>query len=118
MADSHSHEGAHEQVGHVVPWQILAATWGILMVLTFVTVAATWKDFGSLNLFIAMAIATVKASLVVLYFMHLRYDKPFNSVIFVVSLSLVMLFILLALLDTSQYQPGLIPGYAPAMAPG
>jgi cytochrome c oxidase subunit IV len=103
--------------GHVVPWRLLAGVWATLVVLTVVTVGITWVDLGRLNLVAAMAIATVKASLVLLYFMHLRWDRPFNAVIFVATLCFAALFITLALLDTTTYQPDLIPGYAPAIKP-
>ena len=102
-------------VGHVVPLKLLVGVLFVLLVLTVLTVAVTKVDLGNLNLVIAMAIAAVKGSLVLLYFMHLRWDRPFNAVVFVSSLVLVALFIILALLDTSQYQPDLIPGYAPGM---
>lgn len=100
---------------HVVPMKVLVAVWLALMALTVITVAATWVDLGSLNLWLAMAIATLKASLVVLYFMHMRYDHPFNAIVFIGTLLFVMLFVGLALIDTREYQPELIPGYAPGM---
>jgi cytochrome c oxidase subunit 4 len=86
-----------------------------LIVLTYVTVAATKVDLGDFNLWLALAIATVKASLVALYFMHLRYDKPIHAVIFVSTLCFVALFVVFALMDTGYYEPQLIPGYAPGM---
>jgi cytochrome c oxidase subunit 4 len=98
-----------------MPANVLLAVWGALVVLTVVTVAATWIDLGRLNLLLAMAIATVKASLVLLYFMHMRYDRPFNAVVFVAALLFVALFVGITLIDTSAYQPELIPGYAPGM---
>ena len=107
----------HEQVGHVVPLRLLVTVLVALLVLTVVTVAVTKVDLGKFNLVIAMVIAALKGSLVLLYFMHLRWDRPFNAVVFVSSLAFVALFIILALLDTSEYQPALIPGYAPAINP-
>jgi len=106
-----------EQVGHVVPLRLLWTVLAALLALTVLTVAVTKVDLGKLNLVIAMVIAAVKGSLVLLYFMHLRWDRPFNAVVFVSSLAFVALFIILALLDTSEYQPNLIPGYAPAINP-
>ena len=50
-------------------------------------------------------IATVKASLVALYFMHLRYDHPFNGLVLVAGLGFLALFIGIVLLDSTQYQP-------------
>jgi len=100
---------------HVAPLSTLLAVFASLVLLTFLTVGATWFDFGPANLFVAMGIATVKASLVVLYFMHLRWDMPFNAIVFIATLCFVMLFVGFVLLDTTQYQPDLIPGFAPAM---
>jgi cytochrome c oxidase subunit 4 len=103
------------KVGHVVPWWLLVAVWGGLIILTWLTVAATYVDLGKLNLVLALAIATVKAYLVALYFMHLRWDRPFNGLVFLFAILFVMLFVGFALLDTLTNQPELIPGYAPAM---
>lgn len=106
---------AHPQVGHVVPLPVLFAVLGTLLVMTFVTVAVSWLDFGRFNLWIALAIAVFKASLVLLFFMHLKYDKPFNAIVIIVSMALVMLFIAIALTDATQYEPDRIPGYAPSI---
>ena len=107
---------------HVVPTKVLVAVWLTLIVLTWLTVSATKIDLGGLNIFIALGIAVVKSAFVALYFMHLRYDKPFHGVVFVVALLFVALFISFALLDTKQYHPDTIPGYAPGIvqesAPG
>jgi cytochrome c oxidase subunit 4 len=100
---------------HIAPFRVLAAVWVTLLVLTWVTVAATGVDLGRFNLWLAMAIATVKAALVLLYFMHMRYDRPINAIVFVTALLFVMLFVGFALMDTLAYQPELIPGYAPAV---
>ena len=106
---------AHPQVGHVVPLPVLFAVLGTLLVLTFVTVAVSWFDFGRFNLWIALAIAVFKASLVLLFFMHLKYDKPINAIVIIVSFALVALFIAITLTDTAQYEPQRIPGYAPSI---
>ena len=102
-------------LAHVLPLRLLAAVFAGLVVLTWVTVAATWVDLGAGNLWLAMAIATVKASLVALIFMHLRWDRPINAIIFLGALLFVMLFVGMLLADTSSYLPEMIPGYAPAM---
>ena len=105
----------HATVSHVVPMKVLVAVWAALMVLTVVTVAVVKVDLGSLNLWIAMGIATLKGSIVVLYFMHMRYDRPFNAIVFVTALLFVMLFVSIALIDTKAYEPEMVPGYAPGM---
>jgi cytochrome c oxidase subunit 4 len=105
----------HREVGHIVPLRTLVGVLGVLLVLTFVTVAVTWADLGALALISALTIATIKASLVLLYFMHLRWDRPFNAIIIISALALVMLFVVFTLLDAAQYQPEMIPGYAPQL---
>jgi len=106
---------AHRQVGHVVPLPVLFGVLGTLLVMTYATVAITYYDFGRLNLWIALGIAVFKASLVLLFFMHLKYDKPFNAMVIIVSMALVMLLIAITLTDTKQYEPNRIPGYAPSI---
>ncbi len=100
---------------HIVPPRILLGVWAALLVLTVLTVAVTRVDLGALNVWVALGIATVKAILVALFFMHLRYDKPFNSVVLVSSIFFLALFLGLALLDTLHYRADLIPSYAPAI---
>jgi cytochrome c oxidase subunit 4 len=104
-------------LAHVVPLSVLIAVWIGLVILSVVTVAATKVDLGAWNLWVALAIAFFKASLVGLYFMHLRYDQPFHAIALVGSLLFVVLFVGLALLDTVHYHHELIPGYAPGMRP-
>ena len=54
-----------------------------LMAGTALTVWAGFRDFpGPLNVIIALTIASIKATLVVLYFMHLRYSKRLVWIIF------------------------------------
>jgi cytochrome c oxidase subunit IV len=107
---------AHQTTGvHVVPLKVLVAVWAGLVFLTWLTFAASRINLGSLNLWVAMGIATAKGSLVLLYFMHLRWDKRFYALVFVGTLLFVMLFVGGVLIDTTHYQSQMIPGYAPGM---
>jgi cytochrome c oxidase subunit 4 len=110
-------QSGHTSTVHVVPLPVLLAVWGALLVLTFATVAATWVDLGPFNLWVALGVATAKAGLVALYFMHLRYERPLNGFLLIAALAFVMLLAGLALMDTREYSPELIPGYAPAVHP-
>lgn len=68
-----------------------------LLFLTFITVWVAQFDFGSANMLIAMLIASVKASLVIGFFMHLKYDTAINKLVFLSSflfLSLLFIFTL------------------------
>ncbi len=61
--------------GHLVPRRIYFLIFAALMVLTAVTVAAAFYNLGALNTIVALTIAVIKALLVVLFFMHLRYSS-------------------------------------------
>jgi len=100
---------------HIVPFKILLRTFLALITLTALTVIASELNLGEFNLLIALTIATLKASLVLLVFMHLYWDNPFNAMIFIACLIFVALFISLALLDSSQYQPSIHKQQAPAI---
>jgi len=105
----------HGDVGHVTSIRLLVTVWIALMIGTWLTVSATYVDLGALNIWIGLAIATAKAVLVGLYFMHLRWDRPFNAFVFLASFAFLALFIGFAMMDTGHYQPTMIPGFAPAM---
>ncbi|MDP6418341.1 MAG: cytochrome C oxidase subunit IV family protein [Candidatus Krumholzibacteria bacterium] len=94
--------------GHIVDARVLVGVFLALAFLTFVTVAVTWVDLGSFNIVLALLIAAFKASLVLLYFMHLRYDRPINAIVFLTSVVFLVVFVGLALLDTMQYAGDII----------
>ena len=97
------HHDPTEMHVHVVPPWLLLAVFGGLMILTFATVGVTRYDFGrTVNVWLALGIAVAKAGLVALFFMHLRWDSPFNALIFVASLFFVALFIGITVLDTKE----------------
>jgi cytochrome c oxidase subunit 4 len=114
-ADSSSTHASTHPLGHVVPVWLLAAVFGALLVLTCLTVAVAQFDLGNLNLYVALAIATVKASLVVLFFMHLFWDRPFNAMIFIGCLLFVSLFIGVSLTDLRANDASAIGGEGSAM---
>ena len=93
---------------HAVPRWILLGTWISLLVLTVLTVGVTWIDLGTWNLWLAMAIATAKAMLVGLFFMHLAFDRPINALYLLCALVFVGLFVSLSLLDSIHYNPDVI----------
>lgn len=108
-------DATHHALSHVVPLKVLAAVFVALVLLTGVTVAMAGVNLGSLNIYVALAIAGVKATLVVLYFMHLRYDQPFNRIVFMGCLLFVVIFISMVLKDTEMYRPTMTQEQAPAM---
>ncbi len=106
MAATEHHDDHGHGLAHVATVKVLVATGGTLLMLTLLTVVASKIDFGgsSINLAVAMVIAVTKATLVILFFMHLRYDRLVHSVVFVSALLAACLFVGFTLMDTGQYQ--------------
>ena len=90
--------------GHVSPKSTYYAIFGALMVLTGVTVAAAMINLGSLNFPVALSIAITKATLVILFFMHVKYSSRLTKMI--VGMSFFFLFILFALTLTDYLSRG------------
>ncbi len=87
---------------HASATRTYAAVLATLLTLTVITVLAAGVNFGSMNVVIALIIATIKASLVALFFMHLRHEKPMNSIIFVCGLFFLAIFLIFCFVDTSS----------------
>lgn len=87
---------------HITPLAIYLGVGAALLILTVITVWVAQFHFGPLNLFVAMAIATVKAALVGLIFMHLLYDNKFYLMIFLSSILFLAVFIAITMLDTMR----------------
>jgi len=100
-----THHATHES--HAVPGWILLAVYIALVILTGLTVAAASINLGQFNIIVALIIAALKAALVVLFFMHLFWDSPFNSIVLICALFCVAIFISLAVMDTTSYNPNL-----------
>jgi cytochrome c oxidase subunit 4 len=101
-----AHDGEH--FAHTLPMKMLLGVLGALVILTVLTVAVTSIDLGSQgNFIIAMIIATIKAALVMGYFMHLVWDSKFNVFAFLSSFLFVLLFLSMTLLDRGEYQSGI-----------
>ncbi len=96
---THANEHAHPVTSPKTYGLVLLA----LLVLTVITVQASYFDFGPWNTVVALIIASAKGSLVALFFMHLRHDK-FNAVIFVGGLLFLAIFLIWTLFDISTRQ--------------
>jgi cytochrome c oxidase subunit 4 len=107
-------------------------TLSALLFLTVITVGASYIDFGQGNIVIALVIATMKATLVSLFFMHLAHDRPVNGLIAVAGFIFLGLFLMFDLIDVTsrrdaipqnlhppvvQVVPPGAPRAAPATAP-
>lgn len=84
---------------HVQPLKTYFAVFFALLALTAITVGVSYFDFGFANLTIAVLVAASKATLVALYFMHLRHDSRLNAVVFGSSILLLFLFFFFTFAD-------------------
>jgi cytochrome c oxidase subunit 4 len=129
MADDHGH--VHDAVAddgrvhaHIATARFYWGIFGCLVVLTLLTVKVSYYDFGSANIIIALLIASMKASLVAAFFMHLRHDSLFNTLAFLAAFLFLGIFILLTYDDIGRRgrvdnaYGGTIDGRSGTAAPG
>jgi cytochrome c oxidase subunit IV len=68
---------------HIVPVRVYVTVFVVLLVMTATTTAVSAIDLGPWNTVVALAIAVFKATLVVLFFMHVKYSPPLIKVVIV-----------------------------------
>jgi cytochrome c oxidase subunit 4 len=84
---------------HVSPASSYFKVLGALFVLTGLTYAVSFADLGPASLTVAMVVAFAKATLVAMYFMHLKYDDRFHVFVFLSTVIFVGIFFLFTLFD-------------------
>jgi cytochrome c oxidase subunit 4 len=99
--------------GHIIPTRVYYLIFAALMIFTAITVAVAFVDLGFLNIAVALSIAVTKATLVVLYFMHVRYSTRLTWV--VVSAGFFWLGILIALGLSDYLSRGWMPQQVPLL---
>jgi cytochrome c oxidase subunit IV len=98
----HGHADDGRVHAHIATARFYWGIFGALVCLTLLTVKVSYYDFGSANIIIAILIATMKASLVAAFFMHLRYDSLFNTLAFLAAFLFLGIFILLTYDDLGK----------------
>lgn len=120
MSSNHDDHDLHADDGlvhvHVHPASTYVKIFGALVFLTLVTVALSRVHLGEWNFFIAVVVATIKAALVALFFMHLKDDNRFNALIFVGSLIFMGVFFVYTMNDT-QYRGQWDESYGTRVSP-
>ncbi len=103
---SHSTAAQHKDDGavhaHISSAPFYVAIFLALIALTVLTVGQSYVDLGKLNLIVVILIATTKASLVVSFFMHLRWDNKFNTLIFLAGIFFIGVFFAYTMNDTDR----------------
>ena len=92
---------AHEEYHvHVAPVSMYLTVFGALFVLTIITWAIALVDLGGMNTVVALTIAILKASLVVMFFMHLKYSA---KILWLVVASGVLMTVVMFFFTMSDY---------------
>lgn len=92
----------HEQdAQHISPVKLYVGIWLALMCLTVITVGVSYLDMYKFTVFTAMLIATVKATTVLLYFMHIRFEKAVYTYMILAVLATYATFVVLTFADYS-----------------
>ena len=86
---------------HITPLKTYLVIYFTLLLMTLITLISVQFDFGSFNIVIAMIIASFKATLVLLFFMHLLYDNKINLAFLVASVVFLAVFIVITAVDTN-----------------
>ncbi|MBF0313987.1 MAG: cytochrome C oxidase subunit IV family protein [Oligoflexia bacterium] len=95
MSEKKLQHGEHEHLeeSHISSYKQLLLVLFSLLVLTAITIYSASFNFGKANVWIALVIASAKSSIVVLYFMHLRYEKPVFKYMFITAIMILAIFI-------------------------
>lgn len=92
---------------HVLSTRLYVAIWAGLLSLTVVTALVAFVDLGPFNTIVALSIATLKAVLVVLFFMHVKYaHERMTKVVIVAAIFFLLLLLSLSMADyTTRFLP-------------
>ena len=82
-----------------VPYRTFILIWVALLILTVVTIAVSRIQLGALNVWVALSIASVKSSLVIFIFMHLRQESKLFKIGLLTLIVVVAIFIGLTFTD-------------------
>ncbi len=82
-----------------VPYRTFITVWAALLILTGITVAVSRVHLGALNIWVALAVASVKSSLVIFIFMHLKQESTLFKIGMLILLVILAVFIGLTFTD-------------------
>ncbi|MDE3178159.1 MAG: cytochrome C oxidase subunit IV family protein [Acidobacteriota bacterium] len=93
--------GRLEHGSHIESKKLYIAIWIILLCFTALTTGVAFIDLGPLNTIVALAIAVIKAGLVVLFFMHARHSEKLVRVVIGVAIFWLLILIVITIADFS-----------------
>jgi cytochrome c oxidase subunit 4 len=90
---------AHEAEHHIIPNGVFILVWIALLVLTALTVGASVYFPGRVGVGVAMIVTPIKAALILMYFMHLKYEKKVFVIMFLAAMGIFGVFLGLTFFD-------------------
>ncbi len=88
-----------EEKHHIVPYRMYAIILLVLLVLTFSSIGITHIELGAYTVAGALLFAIVKSYLVLTYFMHLKYDKPYIRIMVLFVFAIFVVVLVITMLD-------------------
>ncbi len=89
----------NEDKHHIVPFRTFIIVLAALLTFTFISIAVTNYELGAFTVLAAMLLATAKTILVLVYFMHLKFDVKIFGILITAVLALIGAVIFITLLD-------------------
>jgi cytochrome c oxidase subunit 4 len=89
----------HEHAYHVIPTSTFLWVWVALLVLTTITAGASILFPGTVGILVAMVVTPAKATLILMYFMHLKYEKKVFVIMFLTAMGIFAIFLGLTFFD-------------------
>ena len=92
----------HDEAPHIVPDGVQVLVWIALLVLTAITVAGSVLFPGRIGIGVALVVTPVKAALILLFFMHLKFERPVFRWMFLTAMAILAVFMGLTFFDYSH----------------
>ena len=92
-------DNSHATRHHVLPDGLFVMVWLVLLILTGITVAASVWFPGMIGVGVAIVVTPIKATLILMFFMHLKYEKPGFVAMFLVAVGILATFMGLTFVD-------------------
>ena len=99
MQDSHAADHAET---HIVPDGVQTLVWVALLVLTAITASGSIFFPGKVGIGVAIVVTPIKAALILMFFMHLKYEKPVFRWMFVTAAVILAIIMGLTIFDYSH----------------
>lgn len=91
----------HHNQHHGLSTKVCIKVWLALMILTAITVGVAEVDLGLFHVLVAMLVATIKAGIVILWFMHIKYEGAFIRLMVFIAFFILSIFLSFTFFDVA-----------------